>query len=110
MPAISASGLKIFPIVPAEQPKIDNVAVTKLLAPNQGKSGEAANLRVVIENQSERAVEGTLTLSRNGQNLKSESVKLKPGSQIYTYQTTLPDNPVTSYRAQFTSQQLSTRH
>jgi Ca-activated chloride channel homolog len=105
LPAIAASGLKIFPIVPAEQPKIDNVAVTKLLAPNQGKSGEAANLRVVIENQSEREVEGTLTLSRNGQNLKSESVKLKPGSQIYTYQTTLPDNPVTSYRAQFTPRQ-----
>jgi uncharacterized membrane protein len=102
LPVIAASGLKIFPILPTEQPKIENVAVKKLLAPNQGKSGEAINLRVVVENQSENDVEGTLTLTRNNQNLKSETIKLKPGSQIYNYQTTLPENPNTSYRAQFT--------
>ena len=101
LPAIAASGLKIFPVVPTEQLKIDNVAVKRLLLPNQGKSGEAINLRVVLENQSESEVEGTLTLTRNNQNLKSETIKLKPGSQIYTYQTTLPDTPATSYRAQF---------
>jgi Ca-activated chloride channel homolog len=105
LPAIAASGLKIFPVVPTEQPKIDNVVVKRLLLPNQGKSGEAINLRVVLENQSESEVEGTLTLTRNNQNLKSETIKLKPGSEIYTYQTTLPDNPVTSYRAQFTPRQ-----
>ena len=27
LPAIAASGLKIFPVIPTEQPKIDNVAV-----------------------------------------------------------------------------------
>jgi len=102
LPAIAASGLKIFPVIPTEQPKIDNVAVKRLVMPNQGKSGEAVNLRVVLENQSEGEVEGTLTLTRNNQSLKAESIKLKPGSQIYTYPTTLPDNPVTSYRAQFT--------
>ena len=105
LPAIAASGLKIFPVVPTEQPKIDNVVVKRLLLPNQGKSGEAINLRVVLENQSESEVEGTLTLTRNNQNLKSETIKLKPGSEIFTYQTTLPDNPVTSYRAQFTPRQ-----
>jgi Ca-activated chloride channel homolog len=104
LPAIAASGLKIFPIVPAAQPKIENVAVSKLVVPSQGKSGESVNLRVVLENQSEREVEGTLVLTRNGQSLKSEGIKLKPGSQIYSYQTTLPDNPITSYRAQFTRQ------
>jgi len=105
LPAIAASGLKIFPVVPTEQPKIDNVAVKRLMIPNQGKSSEVVNLRVVLENQSEAEVEGTLTLTRTNQNLKSETIKLKPGSQIYTYQTTLPDNPVTSYRAQFTPRQ-----
>ena len=105
LPAIAASGLKIFPVIPTEQPKIDNVAVKRLVIPNQGKSGEAVNLRVVLENQSEGEVEGTLTLTRNNQSLKAESIKLKPGSQIYTYQTTLPDNPVTSYRVQFTPRQ-----
>jgi Ca-activated chloride channel family protein len=104
LPAIAASGLKIYPIVPAAHPKIDNVAVSKLVVPSQGKSGESVNLRVVLENQSEREVEGTLVLTRNGQSLKSESIKLKPGSQIYTYPTTIPDNPITSYRAQFTRQ------
>ena len=110
LPAIAASGLKIFPVIPTEQPKIDNVAVKRLVIPNQGKSGEAVNLRVVLENQSEAEVEGTLTLTRNNQNLKAESIKLKPGSQIYTYQTTLPDNPVTSYRAQFTPRQAGSRY
>ena len=105
LPAIAASRLKIFPILPTEQLKIHNVAVKRLVIPNQGKSGEAANLRVVLENQSEDEVEGTLILTRNNQNLKSESIKLKPGSQIYTYQTILPDNPVVSYRAQFMPRQ-----
>jgi hypothetical protein len=105
LPAIAASGLKIFPVIPTEQPKIDNVTVKRLMIPNQGKSGEALNLRVILENQSEAEVEGTLTLTRNNQSLKSETVKLKPGSHIHTYQTTLPDNPLTSYRAQFTPRQ-----
>jgi uncharacterized membrane protein len=102
LPSIASSGLKIFPIIPAEPPKIDNVALTKLVIPNQGKSGETVNLRVVLENQSERELDGTLALTRNGQNVKSDAVKLKPGSQIYSYETTLPDDPVTSYQAKFT--------
>ncbi|HJU62162.1 MAG TPA: VWA domain-containing protein [Candidatus Binatia bacterium] len=104
LPAIAASGLKIYPMVPAAHSKIENVAITKLVVPTQGKSGESVNLRVVLENQGEREVEGTLVLTRNGQTLRSEGIKLKPGSQIYTYQTTIPDNPITSYRAQFTRQ------
>ena len=105
LPAIAASGLKIFPVIPTEQPKIDNVAVKRLVIPNQGNSGEAVILRAVLENRSESEVEGTLTLMRNNQNIKSEGIKLKPGSQVYTHQTMLPDNPVTSYRAQFIPRQ-----
>jgi len=103
LPAIAGSGLKIYPILPAGPPKIANVAVTKLLAPTYGNSGEALNLKVVLENQNEREVDGTLTLTRNGQTFKTDSVKLKPGSQIFTYQTTLSDgSPTSSYRASFT--------
>ena len=98
LPAIAASGLKVFPLIATAQPKIDNIAVKRLVLPNQGKSGDGVNLKVVLENQSEDEVEGTLVLTRNNQNLKSESIKLKPGSQVYTYQTTLPDKPVISYR------------
>jgi len=107
LPAIAASGLKIFPLISTAQPKIDNIAVKRLIIPNQGKSGEGVNLKVVLENQSAGEVEGTLVLTRNNQNLKSESIKLKPGSQVYTYPTTLPDNPVTAYRVQFSPRLVS---
>jgi uncharacterized membrane protein len=102
LPAIAASRLKIFPLIPTEQAKIDNIAVTKLVIPNQGKSAESVNLRVVLENQSGREADGTLLVTRNGQTLKSDPVKLKPGSHIYSFETTLPDTPVTSYQATFT--------
>jgi len=102
LPAIAGSGLKIYPMLPAEPPKIANVAVTKLLAPNHGNSGEAVNLKVVLENYNDREVDGTLTWMRDGQALKTDAVKLKPGSQIFSYQTTLPDGPLISYRVSFT--------
>jgi len=35
---------------------------------------------------------------RDGQPFKTDALKLKPGSQIFTYQTTLPDGPLISYR------------
>jgi Ca-activated chloride channel family protein len=107
LPAIAGSGLKIFPILPAENPKVANVAVTKLLAPNHGESGESVNVKIVLENQGEREVDGTLTLMRNGQTFKTDGVKLKPGSQIFTYATVLPEGELTSYRATFMSRQAA---
>jgi Ca-activated chloride channel homolog len=102
MPALAASGIKVFPILPAERPAIANVAVTKLLAPTQGDSGESLNLKVVLDNQNDRTVEGTLTVTRNGQAIKTEAVKLNPGSQTFTYQTTPTEGILTSYQATFT--------
>ena len=104
LPALAGSGLKIYPILPPEPPKIGNVAVTKLLGPNYGNSGESINLKVVLENQNDREVDGTLTLTRNGQTFKTDTLKLKPGSQIFTYPTTLSEgSPTASYRASFTA-------
>jgi len=105
LPSIAGTGLKIFPILPADRPKIANVAVTKLLSPSYGNSGEAVNLKVVLENYNDREVDGTLTLMRNGQVFKTDPIKLKPGSQILTYQTTLPEGPLTSYQVNFTPRQ-----
>jgi Ca-activated chloride channel homolog len=102
LPAIARSGLKIYPMLPAERPKIANVAVTKLMAPTYGNSGESLNLKVVLENQNDRDVDGTLALSRNGQIFKTDSLKLKPGSQIFTYETTLSEGSPAAYRASFT--------
>jgi uncharacterized membrane protein/uncharacterized protein YegL len=105
LPAISATGLKVYPMVPAEPQHIANVAVTKLLAPSFAKSGEAVTLKVYLENQNDRAVDGTLTLSRNGQTFKTDAVTLNPGSHVFTYQTTLSEDPTVTYRASFAARQ-----
>ena len=104
LPSVAGLGLKVFPILPPDRPKIANVAVTKLLSPTHGNSGEAVNLKVVLENYNDREVDGTLTWMRDGQPFKTDAVKLKPGSQIFTYQTTLPDGPLISYRVSFMPQ------
>jgi Ca-activated chloride channel homolog len=105
LPAIAGSELKIYPMLPAEPPRIANVAVTKFLAPSHGNSGESLNLKVVLENQNDRAVDGTLTLTRNGQPFKTDSLTLKPGSQIFTYQSALSEGPTHAYQATFTPRQ-----
>ena len=100
--SLAGAGLKVFPILPSERPEIANVAVTKLLSPTHANSGEVVNLKAVLENYNDREVEGTLTLTRNGQALRTEAVRLKPGSQIFTYPTTLPEGSLISYRVSFT--------
>jgi hypothetical protein len=102
LPLIAGSGLKIFPLLPADSPKITNVAVTKLLAPSHGNSAESINLKAALENYSDREIEGTLVVERNGQAMKTDRIKLKPGSHLLSYQTVLPEDPVASYRATFT--------
>src|SRR5689334_391052 len=102
LPAIAAAGLKVYPVVPAGRPAIPNVAITKLLAPSQGNSSENLNLRAVLENQNDRPVEGTLTFNRNNQPVKTQPVKLNPGSQTFTFQTTPGEGPLTSFQATFT--------
>lgn len=103
LPAAAAAGVKIYPILPAQPPAIANVAVTKLLAPAQGQSGESVNLKVVIENQNDTAVTGVLTLARNGQNLKTERIKVSPGSQSFSFQATPAEGNLTSFQASFSS-------
>jgi Mg-chelatase subunit ChlD len=101
LPAAAAAGIKIHPMLPAGRPAIANVAVTKLLAPTQGNSGESLSLRVVVENQSAQAVEGTLSLARNGQTFKTDTIRLNPGSQSFSYQTTPAEGTLTSFQATF---------
>lgn len=105
LPSIVLSGLKVFPLLPADRPAIANVAVKKLVAPSQANSGEAVNLKVILENQNDREVDGTLALTRNGQALRNESIKLPPGSQIFSFQASLPEEPLASFRAAFTPRQ-----
>jgi Mg-chelatase subunit ChlD len=101
LPALAAAGIKVNPILPPDRPAIANVAVTKLLAPSQGNMSENLNLRVVLENQNDRPVEGTLAITRNGKPLKTETVKLRPGSQSFSHQTTPGEGDLTAYEASF---------
>ena len=93
----------MYPILPAERPAIANVAVTRILAPTKGNSGESLNLKVIVDNQNDAAVDGTLTVTRNGQPVKVENVKLKPGSDTFAFQTTPAEGGLTSYQATFTA-------
>lgn len=101
LPALASSGLRIFPILPSEPTKHANLSVKKLLAPHQGNQGEEIALKLMLENQSDKVIEGTVSLTRNGQALKSESVKIKPGSQMITYPVVLPEANLLAFRATF---------
>ena len=101
--AAASAGIRIHPIVPAGRPAIPNIAVTRLLAPSQGNSGENLNLRVIVENQSDRPTDGSLTLSRNGQAFRTEAIRINPGSQVFSFQTTPAEGPMTSFQATFTA-------
>ena len=101
LPAVAAAGIKIYPVLPAGRPAIANVAVSKLIAPSQGDSSEKLNLKVVVENQSDRPIEGTLTLTRNGQSFKSDNIKVNPGSQFLSYDATPAQSGLTAFQASF---------
>ncbi len=105
LPAAAAAGIKIYPILPPSRPTIPNVAVTKLLAPTEGNSGESLNLKVVLDNQNDAPVTGTLTLTRNGQPFKTEPVKLTPGSQTFTFQAAPAEGTLTSFQANFVARE-----
>jgi Ca-activated chloride channel family protein len=103
LPAAAAAGIRIYPMLPAERPAIANVAVTKILAPTLGNSGESLNLKVVLDNQNDHPVEGILTLARNGQVFKTDVVKLPPGSHSFNFQTTPTEGMLTSFQASFSA-------
>lgn len=101
LPSLARFGIKVHPILPPERPKVANISVNRVLAPQRGTSGEGISLKVVVENFNAAEISGSLTLKRNGQPFKSAAMKVKPGSQILTYHTTLPEGPLTSFQAQF---------
>jgi len=103
LPAAAAAGIKIYPMLPAERLAIANVAVTKVIAPNQGMSGELLNLRVTLDNQNDRVVDGVLTLTRDGRPFRTDRLKLRSGSQSFSYQANLSEGALTAYQASFTA-------
>lgn len=102
--SLPQSGLRIFPVLPPNPPEILNVAVKKFLAPSQGISGEGIQLKAVVENQGPKDVEGSLLFKRDGELVRSEPVKVRPGSQIYNFQTRLTQGPLVAFQVSFVSQ------
>ena len=99
--SLAGSSLKIFPFLPSSRPEVTNVTVKRVLAPHRGESGEGIILRVAVENHSGREIQGRIILGQNGQPFKTDAVKVKPGSRLFSYKTTLPDKALTSFQAIF---------
>lgn len=99
--SLPQSGLKVFPLLPPEPYEVANVAVKRVLAPHQGGSGDGVRLQVFVENEGSGPVEGTLVLRRDGELLRTEAVKVGPGSHVYDFRSALREGPLTSFRVNF---------
>ena len=108
--SLAGSSLKIFPFMPSSRPEVTNVTVKRVLAPHRGESGEGIILRVAVENHSGREIQGRIILRQNGQPFKTDAVKIQPGSQLFSYKTTLPDKALTSFQAIFVPQNAQADH
>lgn len=100
LPLLGSANLKVFPVAPPPHAAA-NVAVKRILAPHEALFGETVQLRVMLENDNSSPVEGVLSLRRNGQPFRTESVTLKPGSQIVDFDVTLAAEPSVSFEASF---------
>jgi hypothetical protein len=108
IPSLAQAGIKVYPMLPPERPAAANVALKKVVAPSQSIQGETVNLSVLVENNDRKEVEGSLVLKRNGQAIKNEPVRLRPGSQMLSYQTSVSEGPLLSFRAEFTPRRSET--
>jgi Ca-activated chloride channel family protein len=101
LPSLAQAGIKVYPVLPAEQPTAANVAVKKVVAPSQGTKGESVNVKVLVENNDRKEVDGNLVLKSGGQPVKSEAVRIKPGSQLFNYRMAVDGGPLQSFQAEF---------
>jgi Ca-activated chloride channel homolog len=104
LPALAEAGIRIYPILPSDRPALSNVAVTKVIAPGKIVKGEALNLKIALENQSRREIDGSVTVKRSGKTVKTAAVKLQPGSQLLNYQLPMGEEPLQSFEAEFLPQ------
>lgn len=103
LPALAEAGIRIYPILPPQRPGVANVAVKRVIAPAEVVKGEALNLKIAVENGNQREIDGTITLKRDGRPLKTEAVKLRPGSQLVSYRVAIGEAPLESFEAEFTA-------
>ncbi|HEY1267064.1 MAG TPA: VWA domain-containing protein [Candidatus Binatia bacterium] len=102
LPALAEAGIKVYPILPPARMPVANVAVKKVIAPAEAVKGEAVTVTVSMENGDQREIDGNLTLKREGRPIKTELVRLRPGSQLVGYQVAVGDGPLEAFEAEFT--------
>ena len=102
--ALPPSSLRIFPLLPTAPPKVANVVVKRIHAPSAGESGEGIQLRVAVDNLNAEEVSGRMILKRNGQRAKIVPVRIKPGSQLLSFDAGLRESGLSSFEVQFIPQ------
>ncbi len=106
--ALPPSSLRIFPLLPTAPPKVANVVVKRIHAPSAGESGEGIQLRVAVDNLNAEEVSGRMILKRNGQRAKIVPVRIKPGSQLLSFDAGLRESGLSSFEVQFIPQKIET--
>jgi uncharacterized membrane protein len=101
LPTLARSGVRVYPVVPPEPVKIQNVSVRKILTPHRAAQGESVHLRVGVENQGATPVAGELLLYRDDEILSRKPTTIEPGSHIFDHRVILPRGPLALFRARF---------
>jgi uncharacterized membrane protein len=102
LPALAEAGIRVYPVLPPDRPAVPNVAVKKVVAPAEIGRSQALNLKIAVENGNRREVDGAIVLKRGGRPIKTETVKLRSGSQLLNYQVAVGEEPLQSFEAEFT--------
>ncbi|HEY1371827.1 MAG TPA: VWA domain-containing protein [Candidatus Binatia bacterium] len=102
LPALAEAGIKVYPILPPARMPVANVAVKKVIAPAEAFKGGTVTVKVSMENGDQREIDGDLTLKRDGRPVKTEPVRLRPGSQLVGYQVAVGGGPLEAFEAEFT--------
>lgn len=80
--ALSARGLRVFPLVPDEKMFLQSeLALESVYAPLTLSSGDRTNLRVAVKNSFSKPKEGTVEIWLDNKKLESQEVSVEPGKE-----------------------------
>ena len=79
----AGNDVKIFVVSPPDIQEVDEILIKKVLVPKEISEDEMFNVKVVIENKSDKAVKGTLKLYKRDSILKEWDTKFKSGISVF---------------------------
>ncbi|MDP6443896.1 MAG: VWA domain-containing protein, partial [Pirellulaceae bacterium] len=105
-PMLRDAGIGID-VVPVELNASGEVAVEKIVLPPDIRRGQPIDARVVLNNFAGKPVQGKLKITRligaQEELLDEPTVQLKPGKNVFSFEHTIDDPAVYTYRADFTA-------